>query len=401
MKTTFRLFPLFAILATAPALAEQQSPPDSPPKEIVYKTIGDVQLKLHVFEPSVRDGGEPLPAIVFFFGGGWVNGSPKQFFPHCQHLAERGMFAASAEYRIRSKHGTSPFECVADGKSAVRWIRAHAAELGVDPNRIAAGGGSAGGHVAACAGVIPNHEEPGENANVSSLPDAMVLFNPVVDTTGKGYGQKKLEGRETEISPVHHVRPGLAPTIIFHGTADTTVPFENVERFAQRMKEANNECELIPFPDKKHGFFNFDSDGNATYESTVKEMDRFLTRHGFIHAQNNEAKKYTLENCITAFNENKLQKSERGWAYWFAAKELTGGLNLKMSEVKAHTAHHGSHVHPEAEIFFILEGTAEFTLEGKTEIVEKNTSLFCPPNVSHGIRNAGDAPMRYFVIKSN
>lgn len=245
----------------------------------VYKTVGDVQLRIHIYEKEGRDRSQAAPAIVFFFGGGWVNGAPSQFYNHCEHLASEGMVAMSAEYRIFKTHGTSPFECVQDGKSAIRWVRANAERLGVDPRRVLAGGGSAGGHVAACTGVIEQHEEPGEDLAVSSVPDAMILFNPVIDTTAKGYGASKVKGRETEISPCHHVRPDLPPTLIFHGTADTTVPFENIERFQRLMREAGNVCEVMPFEGKAHGFFNWMRDpDNASYLATVKAMDEFLVQ---------------------------------------------------------------------------------------------------------------------------
>ena len=91
------------------------------------------------------------------------------------------MVAICAEYRIKSKHGTTPFECVDDGKSAVRWIREHADDLGIDPNKIVAAGGSAGGHVAACTAVINGYETNSENMDISSKPNALVLFNPVID----------------------------------------------------------------------------------------------------------------------------------------------------------------------------------------------------------------------------
>src|SRR5210317_1899318 len=94
-----------------------------PDKEVVYKTIGDVELKLHIFNPEGHKASDESPAIVFFFGGGWMGGSPSQFYPHCDYLASRGMVAMSAEYRVKGKHKTSPKECVMDGKSAVRWIR--------------------------------------------------------------------------------------------------------------------------------------------------------------------------------------------------------------------------------------------------------------------------------------
>jgi len=134
---------LFAVLATSTATAEENSDmveKTVDPKRVVYKTIDGHELALHVFEPPECATNEKRPAIVFFFGGGWNKGTPSQFYPHCEHLSSLGMVAMSAEYRIKSKHGTTPFECVKDAKSAVRWIRSHADELGIDPHRIAAGG---------------------------------------------------------------------------------------------------------------------------------------------------------------------------------------------------------------------------------------------------------------------
>ena len=250
-------------------------------RTVVYKTVGDVELLLHVFEPPAHGAQQSRPAIVFFFGGGWVGGTPRQFFEHCQHLASRGMVAMSAEYRVKSRHQTTPFECVEDGKSAVRWIRAHATELGIDPKRIAAGGGSAGGHVAASTAVISGHEAKGEDLSISSKPNALVLFNPVIDTTKAGYGAGKVKGRETEISPAHHVVEGLPPTLILHGEADKTVPLENVERFCRLMKAAGNSCRVVAYEGQGHGFFNRGR-SPGMFEKTVQAMDEFLAEQGYL-----------------------------------------------------------------------------------------------------------------------
>jgi acetyl esterase/lipase len=128
-------------------------------RQETYKQVGEVTLKIDIFEPKQKDSAKKYPAIVFFFGGGWVGGSPGQFYRQCEYLAGRGMIAMSAEYRVKSRHQTTPAECVKDGKSAVRWIRANAARLDIDPDRIAAGGGSAGGHVAAAVATSPQPSE--------------------------------------------------------------------------------------------------------------------------------------------------------------------------------------------------------------------------------------------------
>lgn len=279
----------FLVLATSPLAtglrADVESTPQAgktPPfvtRRVAYKTVDKATLVMDVYSP--RDASGPRPVIVFFFGGGWVGGSPRQFYPHCEYLASRGMVAISAEYRVKNRHGTSPFECVEDGKSAIRYVREHAKELGIDPRKVVAGGGSAGGHVAACTGVVTGLDRQDENLKISSVPDAMVLFNPVLDTTFRGYGAKRFKGRETEISPVHHIRKGLPPTIIFHGQADTTVPIENAERYTKLATEAGNVCKLVSYKGKKHGFFNYGRRGNE-FRSTVIATDKFLASLKYI-----------------------------------------------------------------------------------------------------------------------
>ena len=126
----------------------------------VYKTVGDVKLMIYRFTPAGHKPGDKRAAAVFFFGGGWNGGTPKQFEAHSRYLASRGMVAFVADYRVKSRQKTDPFACVEDAKAAVRYLRGHAAELGVDPERIAVGGGSAGGHLAACTGILEGCPKP-------------------------------------------------------------------------------------------------------------------------------------------------------------------------------------------------------------------------------------------------
>lgn len=249
-------------------------------EKVAYKKVGDVTLNLHVYKPADWKKSDKRPVIVFFFGGGWVGGSPKQFFPQCEHFRKLGFVAISAEYRIKKTHKTTPFECVKDGKSAIRWVRQHAAELGIDSNKVIASGGSAGGHVACTTAVIKGYEEKGEDTSVSSVPNAAILFNPVLDTTKKGYGANKLVSKETLISPCHHVRKGLPPTLVLTGKADTTTPYENAERFTRLMKEAGNTCKLVGYEGQKHGFFNARSKENFT--KTMLQSEAFLKKLKFL-----------------------------------------------------------------------------------------------------------------------
>ncbi|GAA3638593.1 GDSL-type esterase/lipase family protein [Flavivirga jejuensis] len=250
----------------------------TPDEKIVYKKINGDSLYLHVFKPQLSK--KPTSVIVFFFGGGWVSGTPKQFYQQSEYFASRGMLAISAEYRVKNKHGASPFDCVEDAKSAIRWIREHAKELHIDPTKIVASGGSAGGHIAISTALIKGFENPNENVSVSSVPNAVVAYNPVLDTTEEGYGYKKVIGRETEISPCHQVKKEMPPMLIFHGKKDKIVPFENAKRFTDLMKEAGNECELVAIDNVGHGFFNGDffrkGSGNKYYNLTAYQTDVFL-----------------------------------------------------------------------------------------------------------------------------
>ena len=258
-------------------------------KSETYRKIGDTELKVWVFDQAPKQTA-PRPAIVFFFGGGWTGGSPTQFEPQSRHLAARGMVAIVADYRVKTRQDAKPADCVSDAKACVRWVRANAARLGIDPARIAVAGGSAGGHLAASVATLPGLDDAKDDKSVSCLPNALVLYNPGtvmapfpgVDLKGFGAGLDKARfGCEpTEISPIHHVKKGTPPTIIFHGKADTTVPYSTVEKFTEVMKAAGNRCELVGYEGQPHGFFN-----KAKYAETLAATDAFLVSLGYLPAK--------------------------------------------------------------------------------------------------------------------
>jgi mannose-6-phosphate isomerase-like protein (cupin superfamily) len=110
-------------------------------------------------------------------------------------------------------------------------------------------------------------------------------------------------------------------------------------------------------------------------------------------------KQFTIENCVTEFSMDKAEKTKAGYQFWFADRDFIDGRTLKMSAVAPHSATHPPHKHVEDEFFFVLEGTAEFYLDGKTKAAGPYTSFYCPPDVEHGIRNTGDTELKYLVIK--
>lgn len=273
-------------MAGAAAIAAHAQPanPDSIPgaEARVYKTIGDNDLALHIFQPAEGNPRALRPAIVFFFGGGWKGGTVNQFLPHCRYFAERGMVAVVADYRVKSRHGVTPFECVADAKSAIRWMRAHGDEYGIDTNRIVAAGGSAGGHLAASTAILKGLDEANEDLTVSSRPDALVLFNPALDMLELRKHFDADDKQAKEISPMQHIGKGVPPTIIFHGTADTTVPFTQATRFCETVKENAGLCEVVPFDGRVHGFFNYGRGDGSDYKTTIEKTEEFLIRLGYL-----------------------------------------------------------------------------------------------------------------------
>lgn len=291
------------MLVAMPAFAQRKKdrgdkargyPPNLPGAKVeTYKTIDGIKLNLYIYNPEGHGPKDRRPAIVFFFGGGWTSGSPKQFEQHCQHLASKGMVAITADYRVASRNQVKAVACVADAKSAIRYVRQEAARFGIDPERIAAGGGSAGGHLAACTALIEKFDEPSEDKSISSVPNALVLFNPAVllaPATGVNLPDnpraeslsQRMGVEPKELSPFHHVRSGAPPTIIFHGKDDNTVPYRSVVAFAEAMTGAGNRCILEGYEGQSHGFFNYGRGGSEYYHKTVEAMDKFLGDLGYL-----------------------------------------------------------------------------------------------------------------------
>lgn len=245
-----------------------------PTRVVVYKRVGDRDLHLNIFEP---EGLKPTDRRACFFtihGGGWTGLEPRRQYPFAAHLAKLGLVGIAIEYRlVKPSSGTTVFDCVKDSRSAMRYVRAHAAELGIDPQKIIANGGSAGGHLAASTALFDGVDEAGEDTSISCTPNAMVLYFPVIDTSPEGCGSAKIGARWRELSPLHHVRPGVPPTLILHGTGDTVTPFKGAQAFHDAMLRAGNRCELVPTEGATHGYLMREQ---APFEEAVRRTDGFL-----------------------------------------------------------------------------------------------------------------------------
>ena len=267
---------LMAVIVHDSAVAESKS---NHPQAFVYKEIDGVTLTLNVFQPNREQFPEPNPAMVYFFGGGWRRGSVSQFEPFAEHYAELGMVGVTVDYRVSSRHGVTPFECISDARSAVRWVRSRAEELGIDPHRIASSGGSAGGHLAACTALVSEFDEKSEDLTVSATPDALVLFNPRMNLEGIRH---RLDLGENHLlaSPYHQIEDALPPTLILHGTDDKAVPISDPREFTLKARKRGHKCELAAFEGKGHGWFNARNPGN--FQEVLKRVDEFFKSLGWI-----------------------------------------------------------------------------------------------------------------------
>jgi len=276
--------------ACSPALADAAPPARAPvpeaqaaPRLIGYKQTARRELFLHLFAPDAARFPGPRPAILLFHGGGWVEADALRFYDQARHLAERGMVAVSADYRLEGTDGTDPRAALSDAISAMRYLRGNAAALNVDPTRIAAGGGSAGGQLAAALATSSGFEDQADDPRLSYRPAALVLFNPVIDNGPGGYGHDHVAGYWQGFSPLHNVQPGHPPTLIMLGTRDALVPVTTGEAYCDRVRAVGSDCRLALYEGQPHAFFAR-SRSPRYYAETLAAMDAFLGALGYLPA---------------------------------------------------------------------------------------------------------------------
>ena len=277
-----RLSILICLLVTVAAVFDARAADSPVTKSFTYKKVKQADLEIVVHYPPGWKESDKRPGIVFFFGGGWENGTIKAFERQAAYLADRGMVAARADYRVKSRQGVTPKECVEDAKSAIRWVRANAAKLGIDPKRIVASGGSAGGHIAACTAFTPGLEAEGEDTKISSKPNALVLFNPVLRFDGIPLLMERIGNDEAvgkAISPTLYLKKDSPPTLLLYGTADRLLA--QGEEFMKKSKELGHQAELFTAEGQPHGFFN----RSPWFEKTTQRMDEFLVSIGYLKAK--------------------------------------------------------------------------------------------------------------------
>lgn len=247
---------------------------------VIYKSADGIDLRLHLFKPFGASQSRRLPVVVFFFGGGWMNGSADQFALQAQHVAARGAVAILADYRTYCRTGARVGDQVGDAVDAMRWIRLHAAELGIDPTRIAVVGGSAGGHLALSTAMFGAADAEDRR----SIPDLLLLFYPCVDLTNEveqEYSAKALEGFGRDLSPLYHVAGRLPPTYLFQGTDDPL--YADTRSYCDQARLAGNRCDWREYAGAAHGFFSAVAPRRSAYFAEgLRALDETLTREGWL-----------------------------------------------------------------------------------------------------------------------
>ena len=246
-------------------------------EQVKFKATPQGDLELHIFRASSKIKSQNA-ALVLFHGGGFNSGSPEQFYPQAKYLADFGITVICAEYRIKNKHKTTREYSVMDAKSAMRWVYQNADELNISVDRIAVGGGSAGGYLAAAVGIVEGFNDSEDDAMTPISPAAVVLYNPGLELSLKGRNNNgTAKGLKNE-SILLSINKNYPPSLVLIGTEDWLTPVSKVEKFCDLVKEAGSDCEMVIYDQQEHGFCN--SKRNL-YDTTIRSH-RFLAEQGLV-----------------------------------------------------------------------------------------------------------------------
>ena len=252
-----------------------------------YVSRGSGELAAHLFFPQGWRAEERRPFIAFFFSSQWDQGTITQFAPHALYFSSLGAVCGLFEYRTAasgSETGAAALDAMADARSAIRWVRANASVLGVDPGKVTGSGACCGAHAVLSAAMSGDaFDEPNDDTTISCVPDALLLFASVLDTSKRGYGFESFPTPELAkaASPLAQVRTDIPPIILFHGAEDQILPVATSRRFQKKMRRKGNICELVEFGGQPHSFYNFNGDVQV-YAAAVDAGAEFLAKHGML-----------------------------------------------------------------------------------------------------------------------
>ncbi len=246
----------------------------------IYKIRDKVEV--HYFALAQKPGNKP--ALIYIHGGGWLAGSPKSTYRWCRYLAEHGVSAFSIRYELASeKKGIKPSQCLMDVKTAVRWIRSKAETFGIDPNRIAVSGSSAGGHLAASLSTIKGYNHPDDDLQTGCQPNLLVLGCPAIDNGPGGFGNDRVKDFWRDFSPAHNLNEKLPDCLVILGDKDPLISMGSVEKFGHSVIKSGKDFEWWVFPGKGHSAFNYKKSYlTPEYMYIYYAYHAFLAKHKYI-----------------------------------------------------------------------------------------------------------------------
>jgi len=271
---------LLFLAITLSELAAQTTEPITP-VEYIYSRRDTLKLKADVFIPPVKQEG-PYNAIIIFYGGGWVLGDITWAYDPAQFFTKQGLVSVAVSYRLSDQKTITPLDAMEDARDAIRWMRANAAILNINPDKIVALGWSAGAHLAASTAIFNASDSLYPQ---SCVPNALILESPALSLLSDRWFRNILLGKEDvrNVSPDEHVRPGLPPTILLQGDLDTMTPLAGTERFYRRMLENGNQCKLKIYKNYGHLFTPGDLPDNNWPETDPKiRQDAVLEEWAFL-----------------------------------------------------------------------------------------------------------------------
>ncbi len=252
--------------------------PTSPGKEYIYKSTSGMPQAMEVYFPSNHDpANSRVPCLLLFHGGCWGNGDLSTFRYDCSYFASRGIVAATANYYMVSKEDRGNLSegesrkqvCVTDAKSAIRWIKQHSRELGIDPNLIIVGGGSAGGHISILSTTNPGINDPKDPKEFDTSVIAYLLFNPALSEGDAKYPQ---------INALNYLTSGFPPAVVFFGTEDKWKSGWDAAHNKLKDLGAADRIHVWLAEGESHAFFN----KQPWKDITIIEADRFLSSLGLL-----------------------------------------------------------------------------------------------------------------------
>ena len=275
-----KLYPIIIFLMTLSSLdAEQVNPVDAPEGKVhIYKKVGDSGREIEIFFPKNHaPATKAVPGIIMFHGGGWGGGHRKQFRSLCHYFSTRGLVAATVTYQLATKAGANKVKgtksrkrvCITDAKSAIRWYKQNADKLGIDPRKIIAGGGSAGGHISLLATTNPGLNDPSDPKEYDANVAAYLLFNPALSPG---------DAKDPEVDFLQHLKPDFAPAIVFFGSEDNWMKKGWVPAIAKMKSLGIKSTDLSIAKGMGHGFFN----RQPWEDITLLAADKFLNSLGYL-----------------------------------------------------------------------------------------------------------------------